>query len=147
MNILLTTHINRFADTVQSPREWLATAHPPGRHVLQTADKRKKRSQTPCSINHPHRPPRTACRGKGSPEQPRVRPLQHRNLGELEGTRKASTRPVPRGIAFTPGITFRSSLGPSGRGRWSPLKAHSGIARWKPRARPGTGLPRSTPPA
>ena len=30
------------ADSLQSPREWVATAHPPGKHVPQTADKPKE---------------------------------------------------------------------------------------------------------
>ena len=30
------------ADSIQSPREWVATAHPPGKHVPQTADKPKE---------------------------------------------------------------------------------------------------------
>jgi single-strand DNA-binding protein len=30
------------ADSVQSPREWVATAHPPGKHVPQTADQPKR---------------------------------------------------------------------------------------------------------
>ena len=30
------------ADSIQSPREWVATAHPLGKHVPQTADKPKE---------------------------------------------------------------------------------------------------------
>ena len=30
------------ADSIQSPREWVAPAHPPGKHVPQTADKPKE---------------------------------------------------------------------------------------------------------
>jgi hypothetical protein len=36
-------------DSVKSPREWVATAHPSGKHVPQTADKPKETEPNTCS--------------------------------------------------------------------------------------------------
>src|SRR5580704_8628968 len=53
------------ADSIQSPWEWVATAHPPGKHVPQTADKPKETElNNHVQQSHPHRPPRTERRSQ-----------------------------------------------------------------------------------
>jgi hypothetical protein len=126
------------------------TAHPPGKHVPQTADKpketepntmfnkvtfigrlgQKRRSQNRSEQqSHFHRPPRT--------KTPKPKPLrttkstssstsQPRKAGR---TTRANTRTAPSGTASSPGGISRSSPRRSRRGSSSPWKASSGIAR------------------
>src|SRR3981189_3390576 len=82
------------ADSIQSPREWVATAHPLGKHVPQTADKPKETElKHHVQQSHPHRPPRTERRSQNRSEQQRVRRPQHRNPGELEERQRRIRNP------------------------------------------------------
>ncbi len=93
------------ADSFQSPWEWVATAHPPGKHVPQTADKPKETEPitmfNKVILNRPPRAERrsqnrsehylrSACRTHPRPSDarsplPRSQPIQesclHPNLG------------------------------------------------------------------
>src|SRR5580704_4613366 len=80
-------------DFVKSPWEWVATAHPSGKRVPQTADKPKETEPTHVQQSHPHRPPRTERRSQNRSEQTRVRRPQHRNPRKLEERQKRLRNP------------------------------------------------------
>src|SRR5271154_2862806 len=82
------------ADSVQSPWEWVATAHPPGKHVPHPADKSEEtEAKHHVQQSHPHRPPRTERRSQNRSEQPRIRRPQHRNPGKLEERQRRLRNP------------------------------------------------------
>ena len=58
------------ADSVQSPREWVATAQPPGRACTADSGQTKRNgAKHHVQQNHSHRPPRTERRSQNRSEQ------------------------------------------------------------------------------
>ena len=135
-------------DSIQSPREWVATAHPLGKHVPQTADTTKRNgAQHHVQQNHPRRPTRSMQKPK--PLRTTVSSSSSISQPRRAGrTTRENTRPAPNGTASMPGEISRSSPGPSRKGSSLPSKELSSIATWKmtSRAHPSsTGSLRSMP--
>ncbi|MCU1247944.1 MAG: hypothetical protein JWQ49_973 [Edaphobacter sp.] len=104
------------ADSIQSPREWVATPHQLGKHVPQTADKPKEtelntmfnKSSSSAASDRTQKPKplRTTKSTSSSTSPPR----------KAGRTTRANRKPAPNGIASSPGAISRSSPRPFRRG-------------------------------
>ena len=117
------------ADPFQSPREWVATAHPLGKHVPQTADKPEE-TEPNTMFNKVILIGRLGQNAEAKTAQSNREyvVLNICHPGKLE-ERQAKTRPAPNGTASTPGRTSRSTPASSGRGSSSPSKGRYATAR------------------
>jgi hypothetical protein len=108
------------ADSIQSPREWVATAHPLGKHVPQTADKPKERKPN-IMFNKAILIGRLGQNAEAKTAQ-NNKEYVTLNIATQESRRttKANMRIAPSGTASTPEGISRSSPRLYRRGSSSP---------------------------